>query len=190
MNYYDQYSQLFIDSTLNVDMSDLYSMFLENIPKGSYILDIGCGPGRDLNYFRENDYNAKGLEPSSKLAAYARAFSQCEVIEIGIEDYESKEKYDGIWACASLLHLDTENLEQAFIKISGLMHDTSIFYCSFKYGSYEGKRNGRFFNDQTLESVEALLPDNLGISKSWINTDKRVDRDESWLNLLISRSIR
>ena len=102
-----------------------------------------------------------------------------------LEDFNSNDSYDGIWACASLLHLDTKSLREAFLNVSSLMNKDSIFYCSFKHGEYEGERNGRFFNDQTLESLKELLPSELSISKDWITKDLRADRDESWINLIL-----
>ena len=185
MSYYDQNYQAFIDNTLNIDMTDLYSVFLKDMKKGSRILDLGCGPGRDLKYFKDHGFTPVGLEPSEKLASYARSYANCKVYEQGIEDFNSKDSYDGVWACASLLHLDTSSLKESFLKISTFMNKGSIFYCSFKYGEFEGERNGRFFNDQTLETLKELLPPELVISKDWITEDLRADRDESWINLIL-----
>lgn len=188
MNYYKQNAKNFIENTVNVDMSDIQNLLTKILPSAGNVLDIGCGSGRDLKSFKELGFNAIGIEPCEELANFAKDFSGCDVLQVGINEFESDEKFDGIWACASLLHLTTEELKKAFIKISSLMKDTSIFYCSFKYGEFEGERNGRFFNDQTEETIKKLLVSDLKISKEWQTEDKRPDRDEKWLNLIITKS--
>ncbi len=188
MSYYDENAQAFIDNTLNIDMAELYSKFIEKLPAKGMILDIGCGPGRDLNYFYKNGFRAIGLEPSEELASFARKYSNCEVIGTTIQNFESNQLFDGIWACASLLHLESSILIESFKKVSGMMNDNSVFYCSFKLGDFEGYRNGRFFNDQTLESISKILPLELKISEHWITEDLRPDRNEQWLNLIIRSS--
>lgn len=184
MSYYDINADEFIENTLNVDMTELYQEFT-SILEGNTILDIGCGAGRDLKHFTACGYTTIGLEPSAKLAKFAREFSSCEVIEKSILDFEIDSKFDGIWACASLLHLTNEELKKAFILISKLMKSNSVLYCSFKSGEFEGERNGRFFNDQTTDSIKNLITKKLQIKKSWITADKRPKREDNWLNLLI-----
>ncbi|MGI4991980.1 class I SAM-dependent methyltransferase [Halobacteriovorax sp. GFR7] len=188
MNYYDKNDQEFINSTLELNLTHLYAPFLEGVKSGGTILDIGCGPGRDLKYFTEHGYEAQGVEPSHKLAQFAREHSGCVVHEGLLQDVVFEgEKFDGVWACASLLHVPSSELSSVFKKIATIMHDGAVFYCSFKYGEFEGERNGRFFNDQTLDSIKEFLPKNLTISNDWVTEDKRPDRDERWLNLLLRK---
>ncbi|MFG1501102.1 class I SAM-dependent methyltransferase [Halobacteriovorax sp. XZX-3] len=187
MNYYDKNNQEFIDSTLDLDLTSLYEPFLEEMKSGGVILDIGCGPGRDLKYFVNHGYKAEGVEPSSKLAGFAREHSGCVVHEGLLQDVSIEGKFDGIWACASLLHVPSIELKDVFSKIADLMNEDAVFYCSFKYGEFEGERSGRFFNDQTLDTIKEFLPQGLTISKDWLTEDKRPDRDERWLNLLLSK---
>ena len=168
-------------------MAGFYDLFLKGIQPSGRILDIGSGSGRDLKEFKSLGYEAIGIEPCSDLAAFARTHSGCEVILNTIQGFSDEVKFDGVWACASLLHLDNESLIIAFKNILKLLSNKGIFYCSFKLGSFEGERNSRFFNDQTLESIIKLLPRALQIEKHWITEDLRADRDEKWLNLLIKK---
>lgn len=191
MNYYDAKSQEFIDSTLALDMSALYAEFEPYLKPGELILDLGCGPGRDLKYFNQK-YKAIGLEPSKTLAAFARDYSGSEVIESDIQSFETEMKFDGIWACASLLHLKSSELSTVFKKLSKMLKPNGIIYTSFKYGDFEGERNGRYFTDLTEESVVNYLEESgLVVKKYWVTEDIRPGRSsEKWLNLLIqSRSI-
>src|SRR5690606_13252190 len=173
MNYYDAKSQEFIDSTLSLDMSALYAQFEPHLNKDALILDLGCGPGRDLKYFNQK-YKAIGLEPSKTLATFARDYSGAEVIEADIQSFETDIKFDGIWACASLLHLKSSELSPVFKKLSGMLKPNGIIYTSFKYGNFEVERNGRYFTDLTEESVvDHLKESGLVINKFWVTEDIR-----------------
>lgn len=183
MNYYDAHFQDYIQSTLDLDMSELYREF--KLPPSARVLDIGCGTGRDLKFFKNQGHQCLGLEPSPKLSVFASEYADCVVLEFGINDFKTQEKFDGIWACASLLHLTNDELKEAFSHIKNLMNDNAVFYCSFKLGDFKGERDGRYYNDQTLESVSRLIPFELVISKSWTTIDVRVDRCQQWLNLIL-----
>lgn len=185
MNYYEVNANSFIENTLKLDLSDLYSKFLASVPKSSTILDIGCGPGRDLKHFQSLGHTAIGIEPCEELAQFARNYAMCEVLTCQVQDYSPKVKFNAIWACASLLHLSTEDLKASLNCFTTMLEKSGILYCSFKYGKFEGERGGRFFNDQTLESFRKLLPSEFEISESWVTEDIRPERDEKWLNLLI-----
>lgn len=102
----------------------------------------------------------------------------------------SREKYDGIWACASILHLNKAELSGVFEKMSRALKKTGIIYTSFKYGDFEGMRNGRYFTDFTEESFAALLNNIplLTIEKQWITGDARQGREnEKWYNIILKR---
>ena len=100
------------------------------------------------------------------------------------------DKYDGIWACASILHLDRDDLIDVFHRIARALKDNGILYTSFKYSEFEGMRNGRYFTDFTLESFNEFqtnIPEFI-IEKNWITRDVRAGReDEKWLNLIMRK---
>jgi SAM-dependent methyltransferase len=185
MNYYEINANSFIENTLKLDLSDLYEKFLKSVPDKSKILDIGCGPGRDLKHFQSLGHTAIGLEPCEELAQFARSYSMCEVVKCQVQDYNPSVKFNAVWACASLLHLSTEDLISSLSHFTTILEQNGVLYCSFKYGEFEGERGGRFFNDQTLESFTKLLPRELEIFESWVTEDVRPERDEKWLNLLV-----
>lgn len=93
-----------------------------------------------------------------------------------------------MWACASLLHVPAGELKSVFIKIAKALRDNGILYASFKYGDFEGERNGRMFTDMNEDSIEALINDipELEIKESYISGDVREGRgDEQWLNMIL-----
>src|SRR5712664_4581112 len=103
--YYDQVARAFWNGTRDHDVSQNYAAFLNAIegdPPYS-ILDLGCGPGRDLSHFRSLGHTAVGLDGSQQFAAMARSHSQCEVLH---QDFLAMQlptsRFDGIFANASL----------------------------------------------------------------------------------------
>lgn len=188
-NYYDENAQNFIADTISVDMSSIYTPFLNRLKRGASILDIGCGSGRDLRFFKNAGYVPTGLEPSVTLAKHARQFSQVNVIEQTLQNFQTIASFDAIWACASILHIPSDELLNNFTKMSNLITREGTIYVSFKHGDFEGEKNGRFFNFQTIESIQQYLPKSLIIDKQWISSDKRRERTDEWLNILISKKV-
>ena len=106
------------------------------------------------------------------------------------EELNEVELYDGVWACASILHVEKKQLPEIIKKIAIATKKGGIVYTSFKYGDFEGIRNGRFFTYLTEESFEELLrkvPE-LAIEKLWISADVRAERgEERWLNIVLRK---
>jgi SAM-dependent methyltransferase len=105
--YYDRFAQAFRDGTRNHDVSQNYAAFLNAIEGDPpyLILDLGCGPGRDLSYFRSLGHEAVGLDGSRQFVAMARAHSRCEVLHQDLLAMRLHEhRFDGIFANASLFH--------------------------------------------------------------------------------------
>ena len=73
------------------------------------------------------------------------------------EDLDEKEIYDGIWACSSILHLPKTELTGVIGKMCAALKASGIIYTSFKYGEYEGERNGRYFTDFTIENFRKFI---------------------------------
>lgn len=186
LSYYDTHAQAFIADTLNVDMGSVYAPFLKCF-KGHTLLDLGCGPGRDLKYFSSLNFSVTGIDPSPQLASFARQYSNVEVIEQTAQTLKIGKAFDGVWACASLLHVPSNELMEAFINIARHVNEGGVIYCSFKYGEFEGFRNGRFFTDRTFQSLQSVLPENLSIIQHWITNDQRPSRNEKWLNAILTK---
>lgn len=103
-------------------------------------------------------------------------------------DFAEQDMYDGIWACSSILHLSELELKNVLIHMEEALHNGGIIYTSFKYGSFSGMRNGRFFTDFTEESFTDFVSEieQLEIEKIWITGDVRPGREnEKWLNMIL-----
>ena len=107
------------------------------------------------------------------------------------KELEEIEKYDGIWACSSILHLPKKELKSVFEKMLKALKKGGIIYTSFKDGTFEGERNGRYFTDFTYESFCEFISDMKGIAieEYWYTGDVRPGReDQKWLNLLLRKT--
>lgn len=190
IDYYNSNYESFINDTLSIDFSLIQDTFLSYLFPKAYILDFGCGSGRDTKYFLSKGYIVDAIDGSSSLCKVASLYTGIEVKEMLFENLEEREKYDGIWACSSILHLHKEKLVSVIKKMSQATKKNGIIYISFKYGDFEGERNGRYFTDMTENSIEELLVNfpELSILKEWITVDVRPNRgNERWLNIILRK---
>lgn len=190
IDYYNRNVQDFVDRTVSVDFTRIHKVFLELLPRDARILDFGCGSGRDTKYFLDCGYQVDAMDGSIELCRAASEYTGIHVKQMLFQDLAEEEKYDGIWACASILHVKKTELPDIIRKMSLATKENGIIYISFKYGDYEGERNGRYFTDMTEISMKELLVDfpELKVEKQWITSDVRADRgDERWLNMILRK---
>lgn len=191
LDYYNKNSEEYFNSTLNVDMTNTYKEFLKLVPEGGKILDLGCGSGRDSMNFMKLGYEVTAVDGSKELAKKASALLGKEVIVSTFEELELKEKFHGIWACASLLHIKREDLKTVLNNLYNNLEDNGVFYMSFKYGEkeYVDDKN-RYFNCFTDESIISFINENTkyNILGLYITEDKlgRVN-EVKWVNLICNK---
>lgn len=187
-NYYNEEYASYVENSINVDLLHIYDQFLELIPIKGSILDAGCGSGRDMLYFNNAGYSVKGFDNSIKMVEIASSYSKCSVDYTSFEKIEYKDAFDGIWACASLLHVQREDLNDVFIKLHKALHKGGILYCSFKNREddfTDNKRSFTCFSPQKIEQFISLLSI-FSIEKIFISEDARKERKgEMWTNALL-----
>lgn len=185
IGHYDKNALLFSVGTMGVDMSGLYAEFLPLIPQGGKILDAGCGSGRDALFFKRQGHVVTAFDASSELAALASQSLGEPVRVMTFIDLNARDEFDGVWACASLLHVPAREMDAVLGRIIFAMKFGSHLYASFKYGSTERHQGGRFFNDYDEAKLQALLANHpaLSVVKMWKTNDARPSRqDELWMN--------
>ena len=190
IDYYNENAKCFIAGTVSVDFTQLQNVFLELLPNNAHILDFGCGSGRDTKYFLDRGYQVDAMDGSVELCRVASEYTGIHVKHMFFQELTEVEKYDGIWACASILHVKKAELPDIIRKMSLATKENGIIYVSFKYGDYEGERNGRYFTNMTEISMKELLDDfpELEVEKQWITGDVRAGRgDERWLNMILRK---
>ena len=190
LNYYNENAASFVATTENADISDIRNKFLKMVPTGGYILDYGCGSGRDTLAFKEAGYQVDATDASKELCKIASEKTGIKVKCEGFNELDEKEKYDGIWACASLLHLEKDEIPQVLDLSKKALKPGGVMYLSFKYGDFEGEKNDRYFTDMTEERFAKIVKGikKLEVAKLWITADVREDReDEKWLSLILRK---
>ena len=188
LDYYNKNSEEYFNSTLNVDMTNTYKEFLKLVPEGGKILDLGCGSGRDSMNFMKLGYEVTAVDGSKELAKKASVLLGKEVIVNTFEELELKEKFHGIWACASLLHIKREDLKTVLYNLYNNLDDNGVFYMSFKYGEDEYiDEKGRYFNCYTEETFKEMIAQvsNLEIQNIYKSGDTLGGRNNlQWLNII------
>ncbi|ENX60461.1 MULTISPECIES: class I SAM-dependent methyltransferase [Acinetobacter] len=186
IDYYNIHSDQFAKSTFNVDMESLYHPFLAHLPSTARILDLGCGSGRDSLAFKKKGYEVDAWDYSEELVKKAHELTGINVRHQSFYDLDDVERYNGIWACASLLHCERDRLAEVLQKILCALKPNGVIYMSFKYGDSDRDKDGRKFTDLDENQADALLEqfDNVQQIKQWVTLDQRPDRQEKWLNLL------
>ncbi len=157
MNYYDENAEDFTKATIDVDMSSLYNEFLFHLKDGTSILDAGCGPGRDVQAFLSRGYIVDAFDKSQAMIANAESRTGIKIHHSTFQEFKSTKKFDGVWCCASLLHVPFRNLEYSIENMVNVMKKDGIIYMSFKYGEKERLKDGRHFTDLTEETLSALI---------------------------------
>lgn len=189
MNYYDKNAQEFFDDTVSADMTSHYSEFLNLLPDNACILDAGCGSGRDAKYFKELGYDITAIDASAEMCRLASELTGSDVLNIRFQEIDFTDKFDGIWASASLLHIPSDEISDVLKRLKKSLKENGVFYASFKYGDFEGERNGRYFNDlDETTSRQLFESEDFKVIKTWITHDSRKGREsERWVNILVRK---
>ena len=157
----------------------------EMIADAWYILDAGCGTGRDSLVFINAGYAVDAFDASEGMCRYASDLLKIKVKCMQFEELSGENEYDGIWACASLLHVNAVDLPDVLTRIKKLLKPDGVFYASFKSGSGERVKEGRYFNDMTTETCRKLFSESgFRILELFESEDVRPGRSEDWVNVI------
>ncbi|EMJ7623499.1 class I SAM-dependent methyltransferase [Enterobacter hormaechei] len=191
LHYYQNHAQDFFDGTVNVDMTPLYEAFTQHLPHGARVLDAGCGSGRDAKAFHEMGYQVDAFDASSAMVELARQHTGLPVQLMTFSEIDGKAQYDGIWCCASLLHVPSSGLPAVMQRLADALKPGGVWYVSFKYGNGERVQGERRFTDLNEMELRRLLNNmtEIDIFSQWITKDNRPDRDELWLNAILKKKI-
>ncbi len=189
--YYKDNSQEFFDSTVIADVTPLYDRFLKYVPEKGVILDLGCGSGRDTKAFIDKGYHVDAIDGSQELCVLASKYTGIDVKCMDFTTIDYDNRYDAIWACASLLHVESRELPAMIERLNNALKPSGIFYMSFKYGDFEGERDGRFFLDMTDKRFRSIFESVRGcnIIEEWRSTDVRREKDVEWYNVILRKEM-
>lgn len=190
VKFYNDNADNFFDDTINADMSVTYNIFEENLPSiDGEILDLGCGSGRDSKHFIEKGYRVTALDLSPILAIKASEYIGQDVIIADMKDLNYDNKFIGIWACASLLHLTEKEILETLNRCHKALKNDGVIYASFKYGEKNYEKNGRNFTCFTRDKFLSLIKDLDFYYRATFETgDVRFGREnEKWLNVILKK---
>ena len=191
INYYNKNAEVFFQDTACADMSYLYKRFLPLLPDGGRILDLGCGSGRDSRYFLKQGYQVTAIDGSAELCRLASQYIGREVLCMDFGNLAFENRFDGVWACASLLHVPRDSIKDILARIHRALACGGVLYASFKAGKGERIRGERFFNDYGQEDMEFLFAEENGweICENLLTGDVREGReDEQWVNVVVGKN--
>ncbi len=187
--YYDSNAEEYYNSTVNADLTDCYERFLKYVKDGAHILDAGCGSGRDSKFFLSKGYSITAIDGSAELCILAEKNIGQPVYCMNFLDLKYENDFDAVWACASLLHVDENNIDEVVNKLHRSLKEGGVLYASFKYGN--GSRidnNQRYFYDLNEERI-AYLFNRFEIKEMWDSNDVRPGRTEKWINIIVEKKI-
>ncbi len=192
IEYYNNNAESFVSGTKDIRFTQIQERFMSRIHDGGTILDFGCGSGRDTKYFMEHGFAVDAIDGSEKLCKIASEYTDISVRHMYFQELDEHEKYDGIWACSSILHLPKDELGKVFELMIRAAKNGGFIYTSFKYGEFEGCRGDRYFTDFTEESFGEFLKDysSLEVVEMWVSPDVRPGRgEEKWLNMILHKKV-
>ena len=192
IGYYNRYAATYFESTVTIDMSEARKKFEKYLPEGGSVLDLGCGSGRDSLAFLEDGYEVTPLDGSPEMCALAEIHTDLEVLNMTFEELDFEEVFDGIWACASLLHVPEEKMPDILKKIELALQPGGHVYISVKEGDFQGIREDRYYVDYTKRKLVDLIEDTglLKVKEVWKSeAEKEYNRVTRWLNIIAKKKM-
>ncbi len=189
LDWYRTHAAQFAADADAVDLSALRAEFLALLPAGARVLDVGCGSGRDAVAFQRAGCAVTAIEPTEALARHAEAALGAAVRREMVQKLDGVEAYEGVWCCASLLHVPPGELAEVMARVARALVVGGVLYVSFKRGEGERVVEGRFFHDETSASLTARLDAaGFGVLRVWETPDARpAQAGMWWVNALARR---
>ena len=184
LSWYRENAIQYAEETRNSLVLDALWEFLSRMKEGGTILDYGSGSGRDSAYFLDKGFSVDSLDGSAEMKAQAERLFGIKVKLSSFLSLEEKEKYDGIWAQASILHLEEHDLRVALTLIERALKRDGVFYSSFRKGEEDGYENGRWYTNMTEGRFLSFLPASLYVEKIWESQDVRPGVSRTWLSII------
>ena len=191
IDYYNRYAVPYYEETVDVDMTEVIEPFMELLPENAEVLDLGCGSGRDTIVVEERGFYVTPMDGSEEMCKLAEINTDQEVLQMTYDEMEFDDVFDGIWACAALVHLTDDEVREIMKKLIQALKADGILYFSVHKGDRDGIYNGRYFRDYTRKELSDLMEEfpELELINMWTTQDARSGKsDGQWLNVLAKKS--
>jgi SAM-dependent methyltransferase len=189
VEYYDKNAVEYFERTVDINMQTLWDLFTDQLPEGASILDLGCGSGRDSAYFISCGFDVTAMDASEEMCDLASIHIGQDVLNLSFAEMDFNEVFDGIWACASLLHVPGDQIEEIFAKVVKSLKENGVLFMSFYYGDFEGERNGRYYKDYRTKTIKELISgyENLEIIELDKCDDINPEANAQWIYALLRK---
>jgi 2-polyprenyl-3-methyl-5-hydroxy-6-metoxy-1,4-benzoquinol methylase len=189
IEYYNQNAAEYFEHTVDIDMQESWDEFTALLPEGGSILDLGCGSGRDSAHFISCGFDVTAMDASEEMCELASIHIGQDVLQLSFDEIDFKEVFDGIWACASLLHVPSSKIDNIFNKVIDSLKINGVLFMSFRYGDFEGERGGRYYTDYRTKALKELILklENLELIELQTCEDSRPNSDKVWIYTLIRK---
>ena len=184
MGYWDNSDKVaeYIKMAEGFDGRELIEVLQTYKKKGSQVLEIGMGPGKDLTMLSEV-YKVIGSDVSRVfLDLYKSKYRDADLILLNAVKMDTERRFDCIYSNKVLHHLSKDNLKLSFINQIKVLNKGGILFHSFWYGDKEEEFNGLRFIYYTEETIKSVLPNELEILE--FRRFKEIDKGDSFLLVL------
>jgi SAM-dependent methyltransferase len=187
LQFYDATAGAYVEKTRDIDMSATRDRFLRFVRPGGRILDAGCGSGRDARVFLDRQLEVAAFDGSAEMARLASDYLGIPVPTLRFQDIDYTADFDGVWACASLLHLEPNELDDALARLFRALRPGGVLYASFTHGGDTRFDEGRLFSDMSRHRFAQLCQASGGqYLDHWFAPIP--NRGRAWVNFLARAS--
>lgn len=190
IEFYDAHAREFFDRTVVIDVTPAINRFLKYVPISGSILDAGCGSGRDIKTFLELGYDVTAFDASVEMVKLATEYTKHSIESLSFADMTFEDVFDGIWCCASLVHIPSTDLPRILNNFVRALRGGGIWFLSFMYGDWEDFRGERFFLHQTEDSLSAYLQKagDLTILEWKVEKSYENGKSRDWLQCIVRKN--
>lgn len=188
LRFYSQNAIEYADKTMMLNMEGIYPFFLQYIPPNGKVLDAGCGSGRDSLYFLRHGYQVAAFDASAEMCREAERRLLQPVQQLKFEQLACDSMFDGVWACASLVHIPWSEQGRNISKLLQALKPGGVLYASWKYGSNFHTEGCRCFCDMDEKRVAEVTKQlkETQLLEQWISFGIE-NTEQKWLNTIFQR---
>lgn len=194
IDYYNRYAVPYYEETVDASMEEVMKPFVELLSEESEnaeVLDLGCGSGRDTLLLEEYGFYVTPMDGSEEMCKLAEVNTDKEVLQMTYDEMEFDDVFDGIWACASLIHLTEDEMRKVMKKLVQALKENGVLYFSVHRGDRDGIYHGCYFHDYNRRELQSLMEEypELEVVDIWTTQDVRSEKsDKLWLNVLARKT--
>lgn len=159
IEYFDQNAERCFADAFTITERGNQDHFLSYVREGGSILDFGCGSGRDTAYFRERGFRVTPTDGSREMCRLASEYLGTPVRVLEFNELDDEDCYDGIYASASVMHLEYDALLEALPKMARALRRGGVMFVSFKYGDTDGYLGKRYYTNMSEGRFARMLAD-------------------------------